>query len=65
MSWFKEKKELELFEEEYFIFDPTNPYNHQVIDEEEFIEVKIGENKNDNKFLANTELPTESEHKHS
>lgn len=62
MSWFKDRKELYIIdEEEIFDYDPTNPYSAQ-IEEEEFVEVKIGKQKDDNKFTTEFELPSESKH---
>lgn len=57
MSWFKDKKEDELLEED-FNYDPSNPYTLQV--EEEFIEVNIKDLiKNGDKSNTKSELPTE------
>jgi hypothetical protein len=59
MSWFKDRKELEENLNDDFNYDPNNPYT-LMIEEEEFIEVKIGANKNDNKSTDESKLPTES-----
>lgn len=57
MSWFKDKKEDELLEED-FNYDPSNPYTLQV--EEEFVEVNIKDLiKNGDKSNTKSELPTE------
>lgn len=63
MSWFKSKKELELYMEDDFTYDPSNPYTAMI--EEEFIEVKIGVKTNDNKLDDRTLLPTESIDEHT
>lgn len=63
MSWFKSKKELEeLYDEEDFTYDPSNPYTAMI--EEEFIEVKIGAKSNDNKLNDKPLLSTESVDQH-
>lgn len=63
MSWFKSKKELELYIEDDFTYDPSNPYTAMI--EEEFIEVKIGVKTNDNKLDDRTLLPTEPIDEHT
>jgi hypothetical protein len=59
MSWFKDRKELEENSNDDFNYDPSNPYT-LMVEDEEFIEVKIGANKNDNKSIDESKLPTES-----
>lgn len=64
MSWFKSKKELqELYIEEDFTYDPSNPYTAMI--EEEFVEIKIGAKINDNKLNDESELPSKSIDEHS
>lgn len=59
MSWFKDRKDLEQNYEDDFNYDPTNPYT-SMVEDEDFIEVKIGAKQNDNKSTNESKLPTES-----
>ncbi len=59
MSWFKDRKDLEQNYEDDFNYDPTNPYT-SMVEDEYFIEVKIGAKQNDNKSTNESKLPTES-----
>jgi len=58
MSWFKDRKDLEQNYEDDFNYDPTNPYT-SMVEDEDFIEVKIGAKQNDNKSTDESKLPTE------
>jgi hypothetical protein len=56
MSWFKDKKEEQEYEDD-FNYDPTNPYTSKI--EDDFIEVNIKDLINANKSNNESELPTE------
>jgi hypothetical protein len=56
MSWFKDKKEDEEYEDD-FNYDPTNPYTSEV--EDDFIEVNIKDLINADKSNNESKLPTE------